>query len=95
MYSEQYFADTGVPGMTDAAVNAGVPLRVDSGIPDEQQLSFYRDWVYRAIREVGRSVTLDLRSWSGLFAPGHYGFQGMSAGRSSEQHSYTDQYSFR
>lgn len=34
----------------------------ESGIADEQEVSFYRDWIYRAVREAGRSVTLDLRS---------------------------------
>jgi hypothetical protein len=35
----------------------------ESGIPADQQVEFYRDWVYRAIREAGRLVTLDLRGW--------------------------------
>jgi hypothetical protein len=43
-----------------------VQLRVngESGIGDAQQVSFYRDWVYRAIREAGRPVTLDVRGWA-------------------------------
>ena len=35
----------------------------ESGIPADFQVEFYRDWVYRAIREAGRLVTLDLRGW--------------------------------
>ncbi|MFK4446126.1 hypothetical protein ABH944_006206 [Caballeronia udeis] len=35
----------------------------ESGIPAAQQVSFFRDWIYRAIREAGRPVTLDLRGW--------------------------------
>ncbi len=37
---------------------------VESGIPREEQVPFYRDWVFRAIREAGRRVTLDLRAWA-------------------------------
>jgi len=37
---------------------------VESGIPREQQVGFYRDWVFRALREAGRRVTLDLRAWA-------------------------------
>ncbi len=36
----------------------------ESGIPNDQQVEFYRDWVWRAIREAGRRVTLDLRGWT-------------------------------
>jgi hypothetical protein len=36
----------------------------ESGIPKERQVEFYRDWVFRAIRETGRRVTLDLRGWA-------------------------------
>jgi hypothetical protein len=28
------------------------------------QVPFYRDWVFRALREAGRRVTLDLRAWA-------------------------------
>ena len=35
----------------------------ESGIPKERQVEFYRDYVYRAIRESGRRVVLDLRGW--------------------------------
>ncbi len=35
----------------------------ESGIPSDRQTSFYRDWVFRAIREAGRPVILDLRAW--------------------------------
>ncbi|MCP5119208.1 MAG: hypothetical protein GY953_51055, partial [bacterium] len=35
----------------------------ESGIPSDRQVSFYRDYVYKAIRESGRLVTLDLRGW--------------------------------
>ena len=37
---------------------------VESGIPREDQVGFYRDWVFRALREAGRRVTLDLRAWA-------------------------------
>ncbi len=40
----------------------------ESGIPRSQQVSFYRDYIFRALREAGRPVTLDLRGWNG--APG-------------------------
>lgn len=36
----------------------------ESGIPNSDQVAFYRDWVFRAIREAGRRVTLDLRGWA-------------------------------
>lgn len=36
----------------------------ESGIPNDRQVSFYRDWIFRALREAGRRVTLDLRGWS-------------------------------
>ncbi|MCC6860228.1 MAG: hypothetical protein IT158_16795 [Bryobacterales bacterium] len=35
----------------------------ESGIPGPQQVPFYRDYVFRAIREAGRRVVLDLRGW--------------------------------
>ena len=35
----------------------------ESGIPPAQQVEFYRDYVFRAIQEAGRSVILDLRGW--------------------------------
>lgn len=35
----------------------------ESGIPPERQVPFYRDHVFRAIRDAGRPVTLDLRGW--------------------------------
>ena len=35
----------------------------ESGIAPDQQVEFYRDWAWRAIREAGRRVTLDLRGW--------------------------------
>jgi len=35
----------------------------ESGIPNNQQVEFYRDYIFRAIREAGRRVTLDLRAW--------------------------------
>jgi hypothetical protein len=35
----------------------------ESGIPRERQVEFYRDWVFRAIRDAGRRVGLDLRGW--------------------------------
>jgi len=36
----------------------------ESGIPNDQQVEFYRDHVFRAIREAGRRVVLDLRGWA-------------------------------
>jgi hypothetical protein len=36
----------------------------ESGIPNADQAPFHRDWVFRAIREAGRRVTLDLRGWA-------------------------------
>src|SRR5204862_2147381 len=36
----------------------------ESGIPNDQQVEFYRDWVFRAIAEAGRRVVLDLRGWA-------------------------------
>jgi hypothetical protein len=35
----------------------------ESGIPEPQQVSFYRDWIYRALKDAGRPVILDLRGW--------------------------------
>ncbi|MEK7403543.1 MAG: hypothetical protein AAB225_00400 [Acidobacteriota bacterium] len=35
----------------------------ESGIPADQQVEFYRDHVFRAIRDAGRRVVLDLRGW--------------------------------
>jgi hypothetical protein len=36
----------------------------ESGIPDVQQVEFYRDHIFRAIHDAGRRVTLDLRAWA-------------------------------
>ena len=36
----------------------------ESGIPDGDQIPFYRDYVFRAIAEAGRRVVLDLRGWA-------------------------------
>jgi hypothetical protein len=36
----------------------------ESGISGDRQVEFFRDWVFRAIREAGRRVTLDLRGWA-------------------------------
>jgi len=48
----------------------GVQVRtnVESGIPPGRQVSFFRDFVYRAVREAGRRVTLEVRGW--LMEPG-------------------------
>ena len=35
----------------------------ESGIPSDQQVEFYRDYVFKALGEAGRRVTLDLRGW--------------------------------
>jgi hypothetical protein len=35
----------------------------ESGIPKDQQVDFFRDYVFRAIHDAGRPVTLDLRGW--------------------------------
>ena len=37
---------------------------VESGIPNDRQVAFYRDWVFRALRDSGRRLTLDLRGWA-------------------------------
>jgi hypothetical protein len=36
----------------------------ESGIPKEDRVQFYRDYVYTAIRDAGRPVYLDLRAWA-------------------------------
>jgi len=36
----------------------------ESGIPNDRQVAFYRDYVFRALRDAGRPVTLDLRGWA-------------------------------
>lgn len=36
----------------------------ESGIPNDRQVSFYRDYIYPALKEAGRLVTLDLRGWT-------------------------------
>ena len=36
----------------------------ESGIPDDYQVEFYRDYVFPAIRACGREVRLDLRAWA-------------------------------
>lgn len=35
----------------------------ESGIPKDKQVEFYREYVYKALAEAGRLVTLDLRGW--------------------------------
>lgn len=35
----------------------------ESGIPKDQQVDFYRNYVFRAIHDAGRPVILDLRGW--------------------------------
>lgn len=35
----------------------------ESGIPPERQVAFFRDSVFRAVRDAGRRVTLELRGW--------------------------------
>jgi hypothetical protein len=35
----------------------------ESGIPNDQQVDFYKNYVFRAIRDAGRPVLLDLRGW--------------------------------
>jgi hypothetical protein len=36
----------------------------ESGIPKEDRVAFYRDFIYTAIRDAGRPVYLDLRAWA-------------------------------
>ena len=36
----------------------------ESGIPADRQLPFYRDYFFRAIKDAGRPVILDLRAWA-------------------------------
>jgi len=40
----------------------------ESGIPNDRQVEFYGKWIWPAIREAGRLVTLDLRGW--IMRPG-------------------------
>lgn len=40
----------------------------ESGIPSDRQVAFYRDYIFRALRDTGRLVQLDLRGW--LMQPG-------------------------
>src|SRR5574340_1719051 len=44
----------------------GVQMRTnsESGIPNDRQVEFYREWVFRAIRDAGRRVTLEMRGWA-------------------------------
>ncbi len=35
----------------------------ESGIPSERQVEFYRDYVFKALKDSGRLVQLDLRGW--------------------------------
>ncbi|MCL5744295.1 MAG: hypothetical protein M1541_10280, partial [Acidobacteria bacterium] len=37
---------------------------VESGIPDDFRMEFYKKYVYTAIRDCGRPVHLDLRAWA-------------------------------
>lgn len=48
------------PGITS------VQMRVneESGIPNEDRVEFYRDHLFKAIRDAGRPVWLDLRAWA-------------------------------
>lgn len=48
----------------------GVQVRtnIESGIPNDRQVGFYRDYVYPALASAGRRVSLDLRGW--LMSPG-------------------------
>ena len=41
-----------------------IRTNAESGIPRDRQVAFYRDWIFRAMRESGRRVTLDLRGWA-------------------------------
>jgi hypothetical protein len=41
-----------------------IRTNTESGIPAEQQVHFYGDYFYPALRDCGRPVTLDLRGWS-------------------------------
>ncbi len=36
---------------------------VESGIPTDQQVDFFRNYVFRAFHDAGRAVILDLRGW--------------------------------
>jgi hypothetical protein len=40
-----------------------IRTNAESGIPPDQELQFYRDYFYPALRDCGRQVTLDLRAW--------------------------------
>src|SRR5579875_982871 len=41
-----------------------IRTNVESGIPSDQQLKFYGNYFYPALRDCGRRVTLDLRAWA-------------------------------
>jgi hypothetical protein len=47
-----------------AITSVQLRTNAESGIPDERQLEFYGNHVFRALRDAGRPVTLDLRGWS-------------------------------
>jgi hypothetical protein len=48
--------------------NVQVRTNWESGLPLDQEVSFYDNYFYRAIRDCGRPVNLELRAW--LLAPG-------------------------
>ncbi len=46
-----------------AIVSVQMRTNNESGIPNDQQVDFYRNYVFRAIHDAGRPVMLDLRGW--------------------------------
>lgn len=46
-----------------AIVSVQIRTNVESGIPNDQQVDFYRNYIFRAIHDAGRPVILDLRGW--------------------------------
>jgi hypothetical protein len=46
-----------------AIVSVQMRTNNESGIPNDQQVDFYRNYVFRAIHDAGRPVILDLRGW--------------------------------
>jgi hypothetical protein len=59
-----YAALKAVLGHCPAIRSVQVRTNWESGIPPERQVAFYRDHVFRAVRDAGRPVTLDMRGWA-------------------------------
>jgi hypothetical protein len=46
-----------------AITSVQMRTNTESGIPTDRQVDFYKNYVFRAIRDAGRPVFLDLRGW--------------------------------